>query len=120
MIKRVVLMLLVLGYALPAFAGKTSGELFNECHKLEKSPSDKNALISDVYCASYIDGVVDGYRIVTDLHASARFICLPASGLTNEAVIEIFSKWLQRNPKEKETPARSGVLLSLKEAYPCK
>lgn len=104
-----------------AFAGdKTAGELYDECHKLEKAPSDPKALISDVYCASYIDGVVDGYRITTDLHPKDRFICLPSGGLSVDDIIGIFSKWLHKYPKEKKTPARSGVLLSLKEKFPCK
>jgi len=111
---------LLISYSLTVQAGGSSENLYNECHKLEKSPSDKKALMSDVYCASYIDGVVDGYRITTDLYPQGKFICLPNAGMTNDAVIEVFSKWFQNNPKEKNTPARSGVLLALKDAFPCK
>lgn len=114
----IVTLLIVCGET--SYAGGTSAELYDQCHKLEKSPTDAKALISDVSCTSYIDGVVDGYRIVSDLYKPAKFICLPADGLTNNNVIEIFTKWLQKNPNENATPARSGILLSLRATYPCK
>ncbi|MFA4971620.1 MAG: Rap1a/Tai family immunity protein [bacterium] len=112
---------LILSLSSVAFAGdKTAGELYDECHKLGKAPSDPKALISDVYCATYIDGVIDGNRITSDLYPQSRFICMPNSGVSVDDAIGIFSKWLQKYPKEKKTPARSGVLLSLKEKFPCK
>ena len=103
-----------------AYAGGTSKELYDECHKLERASSDPKALMADIYCAGYIDGVVDGYRIMTDLHKNIREICLPKEGLSTQKVIEIFSAWLQKNPREGKTPARTGVLLSLKAVYGCK
>lgn len=118
--KIVIVLGLFLSLSAVAYAGGSSEELYNKCHKLEKSPTDPKALISDVYCAAYVDGVVDGYRITADLYPKGRFICLPNSGLSNDVVIQIFSKWFKKNPKENNTPARSGVLLSLKDAYPCK
>lgn len=98
----------------------SSQKLHDECHKLENAPSDPKALLSDVYCTAYIDGVVDGYRITTDLKPEDRFICLPSTGISTDAVINIFSKWLKNNPKNNNIPSRSGVLLSLKAAFPCK
>lgn len=107
-------------YGSAAYAGGTSQELYDECHKLENAPTDPKALIADVSCARYVDGVVDGYRIVTSLFKPARFICLPERGLSNDDVIKIFSKRYRKNPNDKSLPARSGVLLSLQDAYPCK
>ena len=112
-------MLIILFWCVSAQAGRTSGYLNEECSKLEKAPKDQKALIADVYCASYIDGVIDGYRIMSDLHPQTRFICLPTAGMTTHKAIQIFQKWLKNNPKNSATPSRSGVLLSLKEAFPC-
>jgi len=116
----VIFICLITMISMPVFAGGSSKQLNEECHKLEKAKNDPKALMSDVYCAAYIDGVVDGYRLMADLNPKMKFICLPKSGISNDAVIKVFSKWLNKNPKEIELPARSGVLLSLKEAYPCK
>lgn len=118
--KIVIGILFIVMISAPAYAGRSSIELYEECHKLEKAPSNPKALMSDVYCAGYIDGVIDGYRITSELYPKARFICLPSTGISNDAVIKIFSKWLKNHKSEKKTPARSGVLLSLKEVYPCK
>jgi len=76
--------------------------------------------MADVYCAAYVDGVVDGYRIMADLNPSSKMICLPSAGIDNGTIIDIFSKWYKKQKDSKTVPARSGVLLSLKAAYPCK
>lgn len=100
---------------------QTSAKLFDNCSALDKTPEKiAETLVSESYCAGYISGVVDGYRITTDLYPQIKFICLPQKGISNEEVISIFKKWFKERPKEKETPARSGVLLSLREKYPCK
>ena len=119
MIKKSFLLGVFLFCCANAFAGGNSEELLSECTKLEKL-KNQEGLVADVHCASYIDGVIDGYRILTDISPQARFICLPKAGLTNEQAIQIFTNWLIKHPNEKNTPARSGVLLSLKETFPCK
>lgn len=106
--------------SLTAFAGGSTESLYTQCNKFKQSPNDSKTLLDSIFCTGYVDGVLDGYRVVTDLHKQARFICLPKNGLSNEETIKVFSQWYKRNPNDKSLPARSGVLLSLKEAYPCK
>lgn len=118
--KIIVPFILVFVWCASIEAGGTSGELLNECTKLASAPTDPKALIADVHCVGYIDGVIDSYIIVTSLYPQAKFICLPKAGLENEKALRIFQTWLKKNPKERNMPARAGVLLSLKAAYPCK
>ena len=120
MLRIALAVLIILAFPGVSIAGGTSEELYNECHKLEKAPRDQKALMADVYCAAYVDGVVDGYRIMADLNPSSKMICLPSAGIDNGTIIDIFSKWYKKQKDSKTVPARSGVLLSLKAAYPCK
>jgi hypothetical protein len=92
-----------------ALALKCSGEGNSQRERLGRT-----------HCRSYITGMVDAYMLITGVAPQARFICLPEEGVAGDQAVKIFVKWVRSHPEGQDMPAKSAVLVSLGNAFPCK
>jgi len=75
---------------------------------------------SRVFCMAYMAGMLDAYTVISGLYPQAKFACIPETGISGEQVMNIFIKWVKDHPEKQHIPARTIVLLSLRDAFPCK
>lgn len=94
----------------------TSHELVRDCTVTATTPEEA---FRRMRCTGYVSGVLDSYGVVRDLYQNVRIYCGPGGGMTVEATLAALVTWLRRSPDRAAMPARSGLLLALREQYPC-
>jgi len=123
---KVSLAIVVLAIALslllaPAFdhvsAMKRAEELAGKCGGKGDGQRER---LGRIHCTSYITGMVDAYLPIAGLTPQARFICLPEEGISGDQAVKIFVKWVKNHPEGQDMVAKSAVLVSLGNAFPCK
>ena len=97
----------------PASAGPSSLDLMKQCFDGSISGSIQNAS-----CVGYISGYVGAIRMASA--AAQDFpVCLPETGIANEAIVSDVSSFLEENPESLQKSARSVVFVVLSKRYPC-
>ena len=100
-----------------ASAMERAEELARKCSGEGDSPKK---MLGRTHCISYITGMVDAYLLITGVAPQARFICLPEDGISGDQAVKIFVKWVKNHPEGQQMLAKSAVLVSLGNAFPCK
>ncbi|MGC9323879.1 MAG: Rap1a/Tai family immunity protein [Desulfomonilia bacterium] len=111
-----VLMILVM-WAAPSFAGLTGDELLQECSGALSSGDPKD--LEDSACMDYIAGFLDSYAVVTSSYPNAALFCLPKEGISDHQTIRIVVKWLEEHPEKLHLNAGKLITEALQDAFPC-
>lgn len=129
------LILLVVFLPLSAEASKTAKELYEHCtsfetlEKVKREGDEKKVmgiLLKTSLCTAYIQGVADGFRLLSDamdylktpVPSQSKF-CLPQDGLKTEKALFIFLKYYEKTKEVRDSTARLAVVESLRATYPC-
>ena len=83
------------------------------------TPTKPKEAFDERKCFGYIAGVLDAYAVVSGLYRNVRIYCAPAQGLSFDTAVSTLVWWVRAHPDKAEVPARTGLLLALKERYPC-
>lgn len=121
-------MVVVLGLAGPSLGQTIDG---NVLHTACSSGVSEMA----GYCAGYVVGVSEGMRLgtafpmivagqmdmakVNTISDAILLYCLEDS-VQNSQLIDVFRAYLRDHPEKRHQPARSLLLMSLQEAFPCR
>jgi hypothetical protein len=100
-----------------AYAYGSSHEIVRDCTATATTPEEA---FRRIRCAGYVSGVLDGYGVVRSLYQNVRVYCEPSDGMTVDAALTALVEWLRGSMDRASIPARSGVLLALREQYPCR
>ena len=74
----------------------------------------------DHACRDTVSAVLDTLNLVERVYPSApRVICPPVEPLDWTDAADIYLEWLERNPSGEKGPGAWGVVLALREFYPC-
>lgn len=113
------------GLALAAAPARADVYMTRDLLKDCGSPSSNQERFYE--CVGYINGVVDGfYRVEQEIYEQTNQrqgwlgMCLPADGLTVDAVIGKMRDHLGFFPQDTSKPARTIIGNALRELYPCK
>ena len=106
--------IIVVFLALPANAAMRTDELMWKCDGRDTPPE-----LGMAYCVGYLGGVNDLNAIVHGMMKTG-FFCVPGSGVSNDQLRLVFLKWAREHPEQLHKGARSSVLISLMQAFPCK
>lgn len=113
-----ILLLLMTSTPDQASAIERAEELVRKCIADVSNPKEA---FDRIHCSSYIGGILDAYSAISDLYPQSKFICLPKqTGISVDQAINIFIRWVKDHPDKHHLPARSAVLISLRDAFPCK
>lgn len=115
--KSISVFLFVFSLISTASAQQKSDQLLWSCTGAAQGEAE--AMVGKIYCVAYISGIIDSYRLLSDVNKDIRFICLPKQGISNDQAMRVVVNWLERNPKELHNPARLSVFDALREAFPC-
>lgn len=120
--KRVVCLLLLAFFSLPAQAQETSG-LFSAAYLRElcKRNTDGKEMVKNGHtaCQSYISGVIDYHKLLKSLGTAPIVdFCVPNT-TTMSRLQDIVWVFLERNPAHSDFIAAPAVTLALVEYYPC-
>ena len=91
--------------------------LYGSCQaavRMTDDPGSQQArteLASSTYCFGYLAGYIDGLNVLTSK------ACL--NGASLNTVARVYVNFMQRNPALLEEAKALGVVLVLKDAYPC-
>lgn len=94
-------------------SGPSSIDLMKQCFA-----GTDGITITNAPCVGYMAGYLGAVRISSSISEGFP-ICLPESGVTNEAVVSQVSEYLEDNPDALDKSARSVVFFVLASAYPC-
>lgn len=100
-----------------AQAQQSAEELLWGCTKLGPY-SDDVKYVNQLMCISYISGAHDMLRMLSD-GLKINVICTPRDGLSNDQLIRVVTKWIEKNPERMHESARMAILSALAEAFPC-
>ncbi len=96
----------------------SSEQLLAYCESAGKP--EMEADIKLTICMSYLMGVLDAHEVIAGLHPSARMMCPPDNGVSNDQARRIVVKWLANHPEYLHLPSRATSLKAMAEAFPCK
>ena len=99
-------------------AQKTAAELLWECTGV----GAKNAVeagAQKLVCLGYISGSFDMLRFISD-SLKLKAMCWPDAGASNDQMIRVVVKWIERNPELMHEFARAAVFDAVMEAFSCK
>ena len=112
--KRILMVMLVMSWASPGWAGfKAGNELFAECQVAKTD----NTYYQRGYCLGYIVGAFDA-SAGADGGVGGITFCAPV-GVESGQVQDIVVKWLDDNPQHRHHSAHSLVAAALSEVWPC-
>lgn len=117
MIKLTTVVALFLAFATFASAYTGADQLVKDC---TIAPTKPKEAFNQVQCISYISGVLDTYGVVSGLYSNVNVYCAPREGVTVDNVVNAVVQWVRNHPDMADSSARSAILLSLKEKYPCR
>ena len=98
-------------------AQQSAEELLWGCTKLGPY-SDDVKYFNQIMCISYISGAHDMLRMLSD-GFKANLICTPKDGLSNDQLVRVVVKWIEKNPERMHESARMAILSAIGEAFPC-
>jgi len=112
----VVAVLLVPGTAFAA--ADATGYLGDQCTELRKNNGDTFDVAS---CLNYVTGIVDILHVFRKMKKGDSFVpmCIP-NNVNAKQLGLIVAKWVDENPKERHNHRAVGVVMALREAFPCK
>jgi hypothetical protein len=70
-------------------------------------------------CALYVTGIIDALLLSNAAGDGREKYCPPEGGISNEAGIALFRKWLSDHPETAAKQTAAMVHLALTQAYPC-
>lgn len=100
----------------PADFSKGS-HLYGACQAAVRMTDDPNShqprteLPSSTYCFGYLAGYIDGLNVLTEK------ACIHGAAVST--VPRVYVSFMQRNPKLMDEAKHLGVVMALKDAYPC-
>lgn len=111
------ILLVVFALYFGAFSG--AAEARQTVHDLaEKCIETDNLNPFSAFCSGYMIAWIDIFHAMEGLNAG--FVaCLPKGGLSARAFRIMFLDWYRRNPLDRDTSARVGLMLMAIEAFPC-
>ena len=105
--------------AAPTFANgsfKTGNDLYSVC-KAEKG--SRFYEFEQTTCLEYVTGVFDSFSTSFGVGLMPRTFCSPSS-VTVSQLKDIAVRYLEQNPSSRHISAAALVMISFKEAFPCK
>ena len=115
-ITRMCLAFLLFFITYQAYAIGTAEQLVSQCTTVPTKPQQAFAQLK---CLGYVGGVLDTYSVISQLYKNVNLYCAPTQGIKIDTAISAVVDWLRKYPSKTNTPARSAVLLALREKYPC-
>ena len=112
-------LLAVFIFSLSAVAAVKTDVLRRNCREVEKADAGNAKYAEAMSCLSYISGFSDGLTISSAMPGNKRLICPPENGVSNGQLVAIFLKWADAHPEQWHEEAGFGVLISLRDAFPC-
>jgi hypothetical protein len=82
-------------------------------------PTKPEQALSQIQCLGYVSGILDAYGVISGVYDNVNLYCAPATGVTVDEAVSAVVEWLRKYPSKSNMPARSAVLLALKDKYPC-
>lgn len=104
---------------LPSAAAMTTQELATHCAAWVTEDRGPSVEMSKSICVGYMMGITDGHAVAIGIQGGRAIYCSPAAGLPNDKIILAFLMWSLDNRADEQKPARTSVLLALRQAYPC-
>jgi hypothetical protein len=90
--------------------------LLEACSKPKSNPAYE---AYSAMCTGYVLGVVDQHEFSAGALGGRRQFCLK-EGATADRMVELTREWLAAHPDGQTSYGSFGVLVALKQAYPCK
>lgn len=120
----------ILIFLLPlnSMATLNAKDLYEKCTAIEniKKGEELKVGMGTTYCYGYIQGLVDGHRILSDVMDQLKNpipkhlnFCLPKEGVENIVVAELFIKFYKNYDEIKNMTARVALNQVLRVVYPC-
>ena len=100
-----------------AHAYGTARQLVADCTMVPTQPEEA---FQKTKCLGYVGGVLDSYGVVSGLYPNVRIFCGPSNGLSVDQTVAVLVQGLRADPARATTPARSAILLALRDRYTCK
>ena len=100
-----------------AHAFTNAEELVKQCTSVPTKPEEA---FKRIECLGYVGGVLDAYGVLSGLYPSVKVYCAPKEGMTIETALNSLVQWVRKSRENANASARSAVLLSLADRYPCK
>ena len=91
--------------------------LYGACEAAVRMTDDPNSqqarteMPSSTYCFGYLAGYIDGLNVLTER------ACV--HGASVNTVARVYVRFMQRNPALMDEAKHLGVVLALRDAYPC-
>jgi Rap1a immunity proteins len=92
-------------------------QLIKDCTVVPTKPEEA---FRQTRCTGYVGGVLDAYGVVSGLYRNVNIYCAPQGGLTGDTAIGALVQWVRVHPDKAELPARSALLMALRDRYPCR
>ena len=95
---------------------------FNDISGTPNTTMTNTERINMGYCAGYLSGVTDVeamWRVVEGATSRSTHYCMHED-VTNEQVLRILKKWLDKNPDKLHWRADDIIHAALLDAFPCK
>ena len=92
----------------------TARQLVTDCTMVPTQPDDA---FQQSRCFGYVGGVLDAYGVVTGLYPNVRIFCAQKDGISVDQAVAVLVQWLRASPDRANTPARSAILLALRDRY---
>lgn len=75
--------------------------------------------IERAHCVGFIAGVLDAYQSLRQFGSLDGPMCLPEDGMSPGAAIVVFGTWFEAHRELAELSAATGVLLAMRQRFPC-
>jgi hypothetical protein len=89
--------------------------------RLVESCSPKQSVDStaQAHCIGFIAGVLAAFQSLRQLGSVDGPLCLPESGIQPATAVRVVIDWAAAHKDLSSQPAATGVLLAMRERYPC-
>lgn len=91
MTRSVFVVLMILISISSVHAQQRSDQLLWSCTGV--ADNEAEAIMGKTYCIGYISGIIDSYRLLSDVNKDIRFICFPPTGISNDHAMQVVIKW---------------------------
>lgn len=108
----------------------TGGEILEKCKASISPPPNSeptqkaiSRFLDAGTCAGYVGGVLSGVDLVGSMMqqqklANRNFICVPTN-IHSQLLLKEVVEYIEKNPKEKGTPAQLVIYQLFSKKYPC-
>ena len=97
---------------------RTIYDLLSSCHAPAESTSEH--VMKEASCIGYVGGVIDSVQVIFGIFPELKAVCLPPAGVTPDTALRHVKSWVTKSPDNGVQTGRMGLLLALRDAYPCK